>query len=166
MKGNTPFEAYFGHKPDVSNFRVFGSTAWAWIPHEKRKDLKPKIVECLFIGYPEEYKEFNLLNFRTKKIFIEINVRFEEPLQEVELVKEKTAEIPSYSADYSDDEIGSDGSDFADMMYEISQQKKYQVQNHILKCKHISQLGPRRHSLLPRKTLEILLIQEELSLIL
>ena len=23
MKGKTPFEAYFGHKPDVSNFRVF-----------------------------------------------------------------------------------------------------------------------------------------------
>ena len=29
MKGKTPFEAYFGHKLDVSNFRVFGSTAWA-----------------------------------------------------------------------------------------------------------------------------------------
>ena len=29
VKGNTHFEAYFGHKPDVSNLRVFGSTAWA-----------------------------------------------------------------------------------------------------------------------------------------
>ena len=29
MKGKTPFEAYFGHKTNVSNFRVFGSTAWA-----------------------------------------------------------------------------------------------------------------------------------------
>ena len=29
MKGNTPFKAYFGHKPDVSNLQVFGSTAWA-----------------------------------------------------------------------------------------------------------------------------------------
>ena len=29
MKGKTPFEAYFRHKPDVSNLRVFGSTAWA-----------------------------------------------------------------------------------------------------------------------------------------
>ena len=31
-----PFEAYTGHKPDVSNFRVFGSTAWAKIPLDKR----------------------------------------------------------------------------------------------------------------------------------
>ena len=29
VKIKTPFEAYFGHKPDVSNFKVFGSTAWA-----------------------------------------------------------------------------------------------------------------------------------------
>ena len=29
MKWNTPFESYFGHNPNVSNLRVFGSTAWA-----------------------------------------------------------------------------------------------------------------------------------------
>ena len=32
MKGKAPFEAYFGHKLDMSNFKVFGSTAWARIP--------------------------------------------------------------------------------------------------------------------------------------
>ena len=40
MKLKTPFEAYFGHKPDVSNLRVFGSTTWAQIPLDKRKDLQ------------------------------------------------------------------------------------------------------------------------------
>ena len=39
MKGNTPFESYFGHKPDVSNLRVFGSTACARIPLDKRRAL-------------------------------------------------------------------------------------------------------------------------------
>ena len=53
VKGKTHFEAYFGHKMDVSNFRVFGSTAWAQIRHDKRKDLQPQSVEFLFIGYPE-----------------------------------------------------------------------------------------------------------------
>ena len=53
MKGKTPFESYFGHKPDVSNFKVFGSTAWARILHDKRKALQPKSIECLFIGYPK-----------------------------------------------------------------------------------------------------------------
>ena len=39
MKGKTPFDAYFGHKSDVSNFRVFGSIAWARISSDKRKYL-------------------------------------------------------------------------------------------------------------------------------
>ena len=51
MKGKTPFEAYFGHKSDVSHFRVFGSTAWAQIPSDNRKSLQTQSVECLFIGY-------------------------------------------------------------------------------------------------------------------
>ena len=42
---------------------------------------------------------------------IERSVWFDEPLQEVELVKEKTAEFPSYSTEYLDDEIGGDESD-------------------------------------------------------
>ena len=53
VKGKTPFEAYFGHKMDVSNLQVFGSTAWARIPLDKRRDFQPQNIECLFIGYPD-----------------------------------------------------------------------------------------------------------------
>ena len=94
MKGKTPFEAYFGHKPDVSNFKVFGSTAWARIPLDKRKALQPQSIECVFIGYLEESKGYKLLNIRTKQIFIERSVHFEEPLQEVELVEEILLKFP------------------------------------------------------------------------
>ena len=66
MKGNTPFEAYFGHKPDVSNLRVFGSTAWARIPLDKRRDLQLQSIECMFIGYHNESKHFKLLDIKTK----------------------------------------------------------------------------------------------------
>ena len=66
MKWNTPFEAYFGHKLDVSNLRVFGSTAWAWIPLDKRKALQPQIIECMFIRYPNESKGFKLLDIKKK----------------------------------------------------------------------------------------------------
>ena len=52
MKGKNPFEAYFEYKPNVSNFMVFRSTAWARIPSDKKKSLQPQSVECLFIGYP------------------------------------------------------------------------------------------------------------------
>ena len=39
LDGMTPFEAWSGHKPDVTHFRIFGSRAWARIPTEKRKAL-------------------------------------------------------------------------------------------------------------------------------
>ena len=57
----------------------------------------------------------------TKQVFIERSVRFEEPLQDVELVEEETAEIPSCSVDHSDDENGSEGSDILDIMSDISE---------------------------------------------
>ena len=112
--------------PDVSNFRVFGSIAWAEIPHDKRKDLQPKSIECLFIGYIEEYKGFKLLYIKTKQIIIERSVQFNDPLHEVELVNKKTAKFPSYSAEYLDDEIGGVDSyvepDLEPMISDISDQ--------------------------------------------
>ena len=41
LNGITPFEAWSGHKPDVSHFRIFGSKDWDRIPPKKRKDLEP-----------------------------------------------------------------------------------------------------------------------------
>ena len=61
------------------------------------------------------------MNIKTKQIFIERSFWFEEPLEEVELVKEKTAEIPSFFVDHLDDEIRSEAYDIADLMSDISE---------------------------------------------
>ena len=61
------------------------------------------------------------MNIRTKQIFIKISVKFDEPLQEVELVEENSAEIPSCSADNLGDESGSEGFNFEYMIYNISE---------------------------------------------
>ena len=82
--GMTPFEAWSGHKPDVTHFRIFGSKAWARIPTEKRKDLQPQSKECLFVGYSKDSKGYKLINLSTNKAFIERSVQFqEEPLKGV-----------------------------------------------------------------------------------
>ena len=39
VDGKTPYEAWFGHKPNISHLEIFGSRAWDRIPSEKRKDL-------------------------------------------------------------------------------------------------------------------------------
>ena len=54
LDGITPFEAWSGHKPDVTHFRIFGSKAWAIIPTEKRKDLQPQSQEFLIVIYYED----------------------------------------------------------------------------------------------------------------
>ena len=46
-------------------------------------------------------------------------IRFEEPLQDVELVEEETVEISSCSIDDSNDENGSVSSDISDMIFDI-----------------------------------------------
>ena len=43
LDGKTPYEAWSGHKPNVSHFRVFGSKAWDRIALENRKEWKPQI---------------------------------------------------------------------------------------------------------------------------
>ena len=78
-----PYEAWFGEKLDVSNFRIFGAKAWARIPSEKRKALKPQRKECLMVGYGEETKGYKLFETSTCKTFVEISVKFkEEPIPE------------------------------------------------------------------------------------
>ena len=56
----------------------------------------------------------------TKQIIIERSFKFDEPLQEVELVKEKIAEFPSYSIEYLDDEIRGDDPDLNPLISDIS----------------------------------------------
>ena len=60
MKCKTPFEAYFGYKPDVSNFKVFGSTAWARIPLDNRKYLQPKSINVCSLYIHKNLMDSNL----------------------------------------------------------------------------------------------------------
>ena len=53
IDGITPFKSWSGHIPYVTHFGIFGSKAWARIPTEKRKALKPQSQECIFVVYIE-----------------------------------------------------------------------------------------------------------------
>ena len=76
VKWMTPYKAWFGEKPDVSNFRIFGTKAWEIIPLEKRKALNPQSKECLMVGYGEDTKGYNLFDTSTSKIVVERSVKF------------------------------------------------------------------------------------------
>jgi len=46
----TPEEAWNGRRPDVSHLKIFGCTAYAHIPDEKRKKLDNKGEKYVFLG--------------------------------------------------------------------------------------------------------------------
>jgi hypothetical protein len=73
-----PYEAWSGLKPEVAHFHIFGSCAWGWIPSEKRKALDPQSTECIFVGYPDGVKGYQLIDLSSDRLIIEHSVQFEE----------------------------------------------------------------------------------------
>ena len=44
-------EAFTGKKPDVSHFKIFGSSDYVHVTKDIRKKLEPKIEVGIFVGY-------------------------------------------------------------------------------------------------------------------
>ncbi|MCO5580838.1 hypothetical protein L7F22_034711 [Adiantum nelumboides] len=61
-----PFQAYYGRKPTVSQFRVFGCSAFVHIPKEKRQKLDFKFRKLLFLGYSAESDAYRLYDPDTR----------------------------------------------------------------------------------------------------
>ncbi|RWR98872.1 retrovirus-related Pol polyprotein from transposon TNT 1-94-like protein, partial [Dinothrombium tinctorium] len=76
----TPYEAWFGKKPDLSNLRVFGCQAYAHILIEKRQKLDANSTKCIFLGYSESIKAYRLQEVKTGKLVISRDVIFSENL--------------------------------------------------------------------------------------
>jgi hypothetical protein len=74
----TPEEAWSGYKPSVAHMKVFGCTAYAHVPKEKRRKLDDKSVKCIFIGYSIETRSYRLFDPQAKKVIISRDVVFDE----------------------------------------------------------------------------------------
>ena len=51
-RDKTPWELFFGEKPDVSDMHIFGTPAYALIPKELRRKLDVHSELGHFVGYP------------------------------------------------------------------------------------------------------------------
>ena len=80
LHGDTPYTKWYGIKPDVSHFRVFGSLCYAHIPKPLRKKLDSKARECIFVGYCTTSKACRLWCPRKKKIVVARDVIFDEDI--------------------------------------------------------------------------------------
>ncbi|KAG0157409.1 hypothetical protein PDIDSM_4594 [Penicillium digitatum] len=76
--GMSPYEAFFGKKPNLSNLRALGCQCWFLIPKEKRNTkLDPHMEEARLLAY-DEGDNYVVYNVRTKKIERSRNVIFNE----------------------------------------------------------------------------------------
>jgi transposase InsO family protein len=78
VKGSTPYEKWFGRKPDVGHLRVWGCLAYVHIQKDKRSKFEPHMEKCIFIGYPEGYKGWKFYNPETKRVIISERADFDE----------------------------------------------------------------------------------------
>ena len=76
----TPYETFYGVKPDVSRLRVWGCTAYVHVQKDKRAlgNLGSHMEKCVFIGYPSGYKGWKFYNPQTKKVVISETAVFDE----------------------------------------------------------------------------------------
>ena len=78
LKNKTPFECWFGKKPDVSNLRVFGCICFVYVPDKLRKKLDPKASKAIFMGYPQDTKGYKVYELSSDKFIRSRSVTFHE----------------------------------------------------------------------------------------
>ena len=57
---STPYEYWYGRKPNISHLRIFGSVSYVFQPKEKRTKFDPKAKPFVFVGYSERSKAYRL----------------------------------------------------------------------------------------------------------
>ena len=60
-RDKTPWELFFGTKPDVAHLRTFGARVYALTPKQLRNKLEPTSKPGRFIGYPAGTKGYKIL---------------------------------------------------------------------------------------------------------
>lgn len=76
INGMTPFESFWGFKPNIQHLREFGCRAIALNKGWPRKKLDARGRECQLIGYSSHNKGYRLVDSRTMNVFISRTVKF------------------------------------------------------------------------------------------
>ena len=62
LDDKTPQEVWIGKKTSLTHIKVFGSDAYVHVPKKNRSKLDKKAEKCIFIGYKDGLKGYNLWN--------------------------------------------------------------------------------------------------------
>ena len=74
----TPFEAFFGVKPDLSDIRIFGCIAYAHVSPAEHQHLEPRAQRGIYVGNDESRRGFKLVLDGKRKPIVARSVVFYE----------------------------------------------------------------------------------------
>ena len=78
LKGVTPFEAWYGHKPSVSFIRTFGCIDHVRKTKSVLTKLEDRSTSMVLLGYEEGTKVYRLYDPRKGKVVVSRDVVFDE----------------------------------------------------------------------------------------
>ncbi len=77
----TPYEAWYGIKPDLSHLREVGCKAFVLIQNKHNPKIYDRSLECQLIGYSNNSKAYICYNQQTHRIVTSYHVQFIESHQ-------------------------------------------------------------------------------------
>ena len=78
VRDKTPFEAWYGYKPSLKFFRIFGCLCFTHVPQISRDKFDKRALPGIFIGYSSVAKAYKVFQPQTGKIIISKDVHFME----------------------------------------------------------------------------------------
>ena len=76
--GQTPYQLWYGKKPNLEHIRVFGCTVYVHIPDRDHKKLDKKAQKLRFIGYTETAGNYKVWDDKKQKCYVCHDVIFNE----------------------------------------------------------------------------------------
>nr|GEV41275.1 retrotransposon protein, putative, Ty1-copia subclass [Tanacetum cinerariifolium] len=76
-KEETPYELWMGRKPSYKYLRVWGCLAKVVVPTPKAQKIRPKYVDCIFIGYAKNSSSYRFIVHDSKNPDIQKNTVME-----------------------------------------------------------------------------------------
>ena len=74
----TPYEVYFGRKPDVSHFSVFSCYPYVHVAKKQRGEFDSKSLKMIFVGYNTVSKGYKLYDPQRREVVVSLDVVFDE----------------------------------------------------------------------------------------